>query len=118
MTRRRYCESTTSPNCDGTLGASGQAPLSTCYRCGLDVCIPCSSLQRVPVLVGRGLSSRMAIRQVRMCDLCLEQEPKGEARVRLRRYHEAGYPERTLAQCEAEVAAQAAYPRHFSYART
>jgi hypothetical protein len=100
------CNAVTARFCDASIREPGDGvQLLSCYRCGTGVCRFCSSMQ-VGLVVG---ANQMTRRRLRICDLCLAHEPQGEARVLLRRYHEADYPETTLADCEAEIAAQRAY---------
>lgn len=107
MPSLKFCDSVSSPHCTGNLGSEAPEGMRTCYRCGLDVCTECSSLQRARVVSRRAGARRlMTVRVIRLCDRCLGDEPDGEARVLLRRYHEAGYPQTTLADCQAEVAQQ------------
>jgi hypothetical protein len=95
---RHDCECASSIHCEAPpYSCEGNPALRTeCYRCGLPVCKACSSIRRTRRVGGHG--------KARLCDNCLEYEPDGEAKVLLRRYHEAGYPKVTLAMTKAEVA--------------
>lgn len=100
------CETVTSPNCMASVREPGDGIRGLrCYRCGLGTCEDCSSIQ--PGKVMRG--GRSVNGHVRMCDNCLAQEPDGEARVLLRRHHEAGYPDVTIEQVRAYIASAKAY---------
>lgn len=100
------CDTATSTDCVGPARERGDdIRLLTCYRCGANTCTACSSLQPASILVG----DRLRVRDVRMCDNCLEREPDGQARVLLRRYHEAGHTNVTIERARLYVATYAAY---------
>ena len=87
------CEAVSSPYCEAPPESRERGDgvrMLRCYCCGLPSCAACSSVQP---RIARGR------RRARVCDNCLLQESGGEARVLLRRHHEAGYPDVTLEEC-------------------
>lgn len=89
------CVAVTSDGCTHPANLIGVTnPRPRCFECGNAVCVPCSSI----------VSVRGARRRV--CDNCLGGHADGEAKVLLRRHHQAGYDGTTLEDCRRLVSSQ------------
>jgi hypothetical protein len=106
-TRAEFCNVVLDNDCLAAPADYGEKPnadypgtRARCYACGLAVCTSCSTVR-----LYYGHSRRI-------CATCeSERFEDGEARLLLRAYHRAGYPNVTLTAVKAELAGDAAATR-------
>jgi hypothetical protein len=53
---------------------------TTCYRCGLPVCVECSKIVKGRTVVKRG-KFRIVFRYIRVCANCIDEETRNERRL-------------------------------------